>query len=362
MAGRINIQQRRVLIIASIAILMSFFVGLAHRSSGSPSDLWNYSKEHVYGSITHPPTTSNDGLAYMTFFSATITDSTDEDLTHDNYFMATRILGYRLMHDPETKTTRDIPFVVLVTENIPEQKRERLRRDGATVIEVPFLSSKTGWIEDGAGDAAWKDLLAKLRAWEQLQYKRILFLDGDMIINKRMDGIFDEHESKLKAPVEGPDTQDFEAQLSEPYLLATMPETAPFHNHLPFEDGDFKDLEYFNAGFFMLAPSMEMFDYYQRYLDEDHCFDPIYVEQNLLNYAHRRNGSAPWQHLSIDWNVRFPQLEDLEKGAVSFHDKFWNAQMDGRLQPYYNSLRWRMEAFYELWDLKQQEEENKAEP
>lgn len=39
---------------------------------------------------------------------------------------------------------------------------------------------------------AWQDVLTKLRLFEQYQYDKILFLDSDTIITRRMDGIFED--------------------------------------------------------------------------------------------------------------------------------------------------------------------------
>jgi alpha-N-acetylglucosamine transferase len=277
--------------------------------------------------------------------------SSDEDLSHDNYFMATRILGYRLMHDPQTKTQRHIPFVVLCTQDVSEAKRARLKKDGATVITVEGLYAENRWISKQIQWQGWLEVMAKLRAWELTQYKLILFLDGDTIILKNMDGIFDEPNARPRLPMAGNDTQEWEGHLIDPYVFATVPETSPFHAYPPTAEADFfHGWDYFNAGFFMFAPSRDMFQYYRRVIETENSFDPEYPEQNLLNHAHRQTGMAPWQWVNTTWNLRFPNYGDLECGAASFHDKFWGAQADSKLQPLYDSVRYKMEGFYEAWD------------
>jgi hypothetical protein len=54
-----------------------------------------------------------------------------------------------------------------------------------------------------------------------------------------------------------------------------------------------------------------------------HRFDANLPEQNLLNYAHRRDGNMPWQTLWYGWNVHFASSEDLEGGVASVHEKWW---------------------------------------
>lgn len=71
--------------------------------------------------------------AFATFLASDFTDSPDEIIDNDEYFVATRILAYQILHAPDTKSPSGIPFIVLVNEGVSEAKRERLRRDGAIV-------------------------------------------------------------------------------------------------------------------------------------------------------------------------------------------------------------------------------------
>lgn len=362
MAIKLTLQQIRFLIFSFIIVCILALVATS-RTTPTAQEVWEYAEKfglsHSHDNVTEASNSSShdvaakahSDLAYMTFLAGTLANDEDEDLSHHRYFMATRILGYRLMHDPNTKTQRDIPFVVVCTPDVTEKKKDRLRKDGATVITVDYLRTESGWIRNGVGEQAWLDVMSKLRAWQLTQYKRVLFMDGDMIINKRMDEIFDEPTAQMVKPATASDSFDYEPQMKEPYLLATIPETNVHHAFPPSKDEDFGNPEYFNAGFFMFAPSDEMFNYYHRLMETEHSFDPKYPEQNLLNQAHRRNGMVPWQHLSTTWNIRFPYMSDLEGGAASLHDKWWDTHVDDKLQPYYDSLRWKMEGFYEGWDL-----------
>jgi len=57
-----------------------------------------------------------------------------------------RLLAYQLLYAPETRSRKAIPihFLILVAHNLPEHKRERLRRDGAPVVEVQLIGAD--WI------------------------------------------------------------------------------------------------------------------------------------------------------------------------------------------------------------------------
>lgn len=80
---------------------------------------------------------------------------------------------------------------------------------------------------------------------------------------------------------------------------------------------------YMNAGFFVLHPSKDLFDYYITLLDTPEQFDSAYPEQNLLNCAHRTDGPMPWQDLGPGWNSKGASQSDYEKGLKSIHHKWW---------------------------------------
>lgn len=329
--------------------------------------LWTYSLQRTTGSdtssklmetalaaFTTTTTTTiaknnNDGLAYMTLLTGTMANQSDPNLNSDNYYVATRVLGYQLLHAPATRSDNSIPFIVLVTEDVAQGKRDRLAQDGATVVAVEYVAAPD-WI---VGEMPqWKDLMTKLRAWQLTQYSRVLFLDGDMILNAPLDGIFNDNATQ---PMKSLDPKGTSANSPAPvpstYLLATVAEANPFHAYPPqAANSDYKDPDYFNAGFFVFAPSPALFDYYSALMNSENSFDPKYVEQNLLNHAHRQDGPLPWQRIDTAWNIRFPSLGDREAGVASMHDKFWHAHMDEKLQPYYDSVRWQMEGFYQAWD------------
>lgn len=108
-----------------------------------------------------------------------------------------------------------------------------------------------------------------------------------------------------------------------------------------------------NAGFMVLQPSLELFDYYLSIIQQpEEQFDPFYPEQNLLNWVHRREhdgGNMPWQQLNSTWSTQHPTLEDLEGGVASIHEKFWSAD-DERLKPFFYQWQGRMRGFWEAME------------
>ena len=92
-----------------------------------------------------------------------------------------------------------------------------------------------------------------------------------------------------------------------------------------------------------------MFNYYLSVLNTPNKFHPEYPEQNLLNYAHRKDGNMPWTQLNYTWNIHHPTKTDLEGGVKSLHEKYWSPA-HGDMQPYLNSWRWKMEGYFQAMD------------
>ncbi|RMZ35238.1 hypothetical protein D0859_00622 [Hortaea werneckii] len=283
--------------------------------------------------------------AYATFLAG---DSSalaeDKILEHDKYFVATRILSYQLLHAPETKSKHDYPFIVLVTSDVSTEKRERLRKDGAIVWEAPAMDA--GWVKTDV--STWQNVMSKLRLWELTEYERICFLDGDTILTDTMDGIFEDAAATMQESGKDQEaTEADEAAVPSTYVFAGVPEPKMKHHYPPSDkEGDWYNINYLNAGFFVLQPSQELLSYYTSLTTLEDRFDPHLPEQNLLNYAHRREGNMPWKQLDSKWNMHYPSMDDLEGGVVSLHEKWW-APVNADLAPFLLSWRWRMEGYYE---------------
>lgn len=292
------------------------------------------SNEHINGSY-----------AYATLLGAP--SNGDDNMDHDHYFVATRILAYQLLHAPETRSTHNYPFIVVVTADVTEAKRERLRKDGAVVWEAPAIEA--GWIQTDV--STWQSCMSKLRLWELTQFDLIAFLDGDTLLTGPLDDVFDDPAivpqitKKDKANI-----QADEGALPPKFFIGSNHETSPQHQWPPIRDGvDYPNQNYMNAGFFVMQPSTAMLDYYLSLSKVEGRFDAKMLEQNLLNYAHRREGNMPWVQLDVRWNIHYPTMEDLEGGVRSLHDKWWSPT-DERIESWVESWRWRMYGYYEARD------------
>ncbi|KAJ9626283.1 Mitochondrial distribution and morphology protein 31, mitochondrial precursor [Taxawa tesnikishii (nom. ined.)] len=186
--------------------------------------------------------------------------------------------------------------------------------DGATVIQVEKL----------VGDALvpnvprWRDMLTKLRMWEYTTYSKICYIDADMLITKRLDGIFWDEATLTQSTSTNPN----EIKSDE----APLPRTYTFAGHADFWGYDHAwppptDSTYVTGGM---------------------------MEQDLLNYAHRREGNMPWKPIWYGWNVNWPTEKDWKAGAASFHAKYWDGDPshDPVLKAIWREQRAEMEGFY----------------
>ncbi len=53
----------------------------------------------------------------------------------------------------------------------------------------------------------------------------------------------------------------------------------------------------FNGGFMMFAPNKVLFEHYMALLNTPDSFDSTYMEQSLLNQAHKESGAMPFTRL-----------------------------------------------------------------
>ena len=133
---------------------------------------------------------------------------------------------------------------------------------------------------------------------------------------------------------------------------------------MPVQDGEWAiGPDYFNAGFFMMKPAEELYQHYVSLMNPangtETKFESRYPEQNLLNYAHRRNGSMPWQNIATNWNVFRPTMRDVELGVHSLHAKWWGPKAD--LREWFAKEEALMEGYYNARDEAGWEEETGVE-
>ncbi|KAK4692320.1 hypothetical protein P7C71_g4859, partial [Lecanoromycetidae sp. Uapishka_2] len=259
--------------------------------------------------------------------------------SEDEYFVGTRVLAYQLLHQPSTRTNTSIPLVVICTDDVKPSKIERLEQDGATVVVVEKLHQE--WMKPGRD--RWRDMLSKLRMLELTQYEKLLFMDSDMVLAKRMDSIFDDPTTATQTPNAGLAVED-EAPLPKEYIFSAQTYMAQRDHPWPMPPGDS-----FSGGFFLLRPSISMFNYYMKIASIPERFDSFAMEQGLLNYAHRKDGPMPWQEINYEYVTAWPSMKQVSAGAHALHEKFWDhsIEMDEELRDMWIMAKGAMLGYYE---------------
>lgn len=282
------------------------------------------------------PLGQRPSLAYATLLCG---DAYDDGF----YFDSARVLSYQLLHDETTRGNRSIPFLVLVCSGLPEWQKERLRQDGATVIQVDDVKLPR-WIKTGI--TRWKDQFMKLRLFEMEEYDRILYMDADTTLTRPIDAIFDEEIIRIPANtlfVRKSQIRGDEHPLPAQYVFAARSNnefSGERDHHFPPPPTNL-----FSAGFWILAPSREMYSYLMSVTEHRGRFNPTTMEQSLLNYAFRREGAMPWIELSYKWSATWPNMEDFDGGVASLHEKLqWNGPDE--LQHLWANYKKRMDAFF----------------
>lgn len=277
--------------------------------------------------------------AYATLLTTRITDPSQEDL----YFTAVRVLSYQLLHQPSTRTKLSIPFVVFVTPHVSAEKRAILVNEGATVVTLDLLEPETNWVNPG--EERFIDQFTKIRLFDQTQYEQILYLDADMLLTRSLDAIWDEPEAQ----------QIFETRPGSrswsnlgltvgtlppcTYSIVGVSDTGGSEHTFPPST----NLE-MNGGFMLLRPSTSLFTYYVSILNTPHSFPSNLMEQALLNHAHRPDGRMPWKSFEPGkWNVNWPRLRDIEGGAATLHDKFWDGRNEVWIERVLVEKWWRVQ-------------------
>ncbi|KAF2640541.1 nucleotide-diphospho-sugar transferase [Massarina eburnea CBS 473.64] len=303
------------------------------------------------------PNPADEKLAIVTFLSGTL--DKEDDWENDEYFEATRLLAWQLLHSPATKIRRkNLDFYIIVTPSVSQSRRSRLEKDGAKLWPVDFLYAD--WLRETDHEMRWDDLMGKLRVWQMVQYSRVLLLDGDIILREPLDAIFDDVGTRFQitnrsssVPYPLPEHEVLPL-LPDQYMLGGTHETiGPDHVFPPtFDNNGLQKFGYFNAGFFLLAPNLLLFDYYCRLMNTKNAFDPRYMEQNLLNQVHAWSGALPWKLVHVKWNMVAVNDADLDGGVKSMHQKWFVEPTSGskRVREISLRARWEMQGWYDALD------------
>jgi len=284
-------------------------------------------------------------VVYMTYLAQSNNEPAEDN--DDRYFIATRMLGYQLMHAPATSTNTSIPFHVIVPPSMRQSKREQLRRDGAVVTEVELIEPAR-WM-DNITAPRYRNQFTKLRIFEMEEWDRILYIDSDMLVTRRLDRIFHEVEATTLQYNQNKTLEIKDDETEQPcsYLMAPAGDLHSYkHDWPPPAIGEL------NGGFFLIKPSKELFKYYMSIMKLPMRFRAQYAEQALLNYAHRPGGNLPFKQLHYRWNCLLPNANDFEEAhrAATIHEKWWSKKPPKDIREAFAQVKEDMWSMYNVTD------------
>ncbi|KAI8930791.1 hypothetical protein NX059_011815 [Plenodomus lindquistii] len=298
--------------ILGMATAAVFLVFLLHQTTVFRSE-WVHELNKVDTS-DQPIQDSPPELAIATFLTGQAID--------DTYFNSTKLLAYQLLHDKPTRLTNpNITFVVMCGKKLSEDRKEALKRFGATVITLDDVELPK-WIH--SGEPRWSEQFTKLRAFQRIEYKRMLYIDADYLIMHPMDDIFEDPIIQITSPTlidRSGEIKEDEGPLPPRWLFAARSENGGIggfgHDVPPLSTN------YANAGFFLIAPDESMYNHLMTVMKHEGRFSTTFMEQDMLNYVFRREGPMPWRELNWKWSANFVNDKDVEFGVHSLHGKFW---------------------------------------
>ena len=100
-------------------------------------------------------------------------------LQYGSFFLGLRVLGQSLR---ESGTDRDM--VALCMPDVPEYHRKILRREGWIIRTVNALPKTC------VGDHVYTQYIAKLQFWLLTEYRRVVYIDSDAIVQRNIDELF----------------------------------------------------------------------------------------------------------------------------------------------------------------------------
>lgn len=248
------------------------------------------------------------------------------------------------MHQPETRSNTSIPYVVVVSNEVSQSKRARLEKDGAQVVVVDTIDDPE-WLSTTQN---YYGVMTKLRVFQQTEYEKMLYMDADMLVTRRMDTIFEDEGTKIEQTKKDKNSRNETAPLPSSFMLAGQAQQVGRVHKYPPDPS----LDWMCSGFMVFKPSEEIFKYYVSIMDRKDSFDPQYPDQNLLNYAHRWDGPMPWTNVYYKWTSTFPTIKEYAMGAAALHEKYWadwaRVEEEGQniLGDMWLKVKSNMEAFY----------------
>lgn len=246
-----------------------------------------------------PEPTSPEAYAYL-YCSRT---EFDPNLV---YFNALRLAVYKLKLINQHYDLEPKDIIITICSYTPQWQIDVLKALDVIILVIDPIIPSGEVSENGH----YIDQFTKFQLWRLTNWKRILYLDIDTTVTRNVIKIWDEPAAQIRTESEDPDNAEF-----YPYLFAAVEDL--------WERQHSYQTKYFNAGLFMLMPSI---DYFKRLVDgmNKNNIRRVFMEQDFLNSFYANWSPNPAIRLPALYNHFFDQVTELEPGTAIIHCKFWS--------------------------------------
>lgn len=198
-------------------------------------------------------------------------------LTKDNYLPGVQALlrSVRLVGG-------SYPFIVLYTKGVSQSAVEALRQEGC-VMQFAEQFQPKGIDHSEYKRSLYLECWNKLRMWEMTQFDRLVYLDADMIVCRNIDHLFDLPAGGFHAVGDCYGGREYAEERDN--CCHFTPDKVP---------------EYFNAGFYVMTPSLEELRSMEEALAEGRIAVRFFAEQDFLNGYFK----GKWKHLPYTYNAQ----------------------------------------------------------
>ena len=217
-------------------------------------------------------------------------------LTNDNY-----IYGIILLAESLKQVKSKYPLKVLITKDVSKASQEILKQLNISYKLIDIIPMPTKLYEENREinkefTHTWKNCFTKFKIFDLTEYKKIIFLDSDILILKNIDHLF--NCSHMTACIDG-----------------------EYFNIWP-------EYLHFNAGCLVIEPSHKLYLNLLEYIDKiDHKKygrQEVIADQEILNFYFKDWPNKQQLHLNKYYNIFAPyiqeeQVEDIEKNAYFIH-------------------------------------------
>lgn len=310
-----------------------------------PNDVTNA----VVGAVAKP--VAHSGRAYVTFLAG-----------NGDYVKGVVGLAKGLR-----KVRSAYPLVVAVLPDVPEEHRRVLVSQGCIVREIEPVYPPENQTQFAM--AYYVINYSKLRIWEFVEYKKMIYLDGDIQVYDNIDHLFDLPEGYFYAVM---DCFCEKTWSHTPQYKIGYCQQCPGKVRWPEEKLAPRPALYFNAGMFVFEPSISTYhdllntlkvtpptpfaeqDFLNMYFKD--IYKPIPPTYNLvlaMLWRHPENinlnevkvvhycanGSKPWRYTGEEENMDREDIKMLVKKWFDiYNDESLDYKPEQKLQPFREAL------------------------